>query len=592
MNIPTRESYYEFDSFRLKLALRVLERGGNEVHLKKQLYDILLILVRCRKRIVTSKELIEAIWPGEKVKRSSNLWVDIAQLRKKLKSADPIASSLIKSHPMQGYSFTATVHEHGVATVVAILPFKVEEGQQIADESGLKLADRLTVMLSSSGSLSVRRQDTVIMEYNQHPNQSPLIFGHRLVADYIFSGSIWREQELIEVEFRDVRADEVRASTSFEGCRPESDEAPKLIHAWIELALGLPQTDQGTGQPAKRYTTNQKAKELYEDGRVQRFRGTQASLRRATTYFKRATEEDPNFAQAYVGVAGTYIYRGMMGLISPQESYGGSREAAIKARAIDENLVGAHSTWAFVKLFFERQWEEAQSGFERAIEIKFDYPAAHMGYAHCLTAQGHHAEAEAEIGLALQYDPFSFFISFVRGMVLFLARKYDESLKQFEQTQLMSSEFNLKSDLPHYGISLAYEYSALIGAAEERERLFEKADEEAYLAVRLSKRHPLKLLHHSQLKAVWGKRDEALKLLDEALDLRRRGHYVSPYHLGIVYASMGETDVAIESLEAAPGERDQYLFLTGVDPRLDSLRSDPRFRELLGQLGLRIESKS
>jgi tetratricopeptide (TPR) repeat protein len=424
------------------------------------------------------------------------------------------------------------------------------------------------------------------MEYNQHSNQRPLIFGHRLVADYVVSGNIRREQELIDVELRDVRADDVRASTSFECCRPESAEAHKLIHTWIESVLGLPQTEQGMAPPAKRYTTNQRAKELYEDGRVQRFRGTQASLRRATTYFERATEEDPNFAQAYVGVAGTYIYRGMMGLISPQESYDGSREAAIKARAIDENLVGAHSTWAFVKLFFERQWEEAQSGFERAIEIKFDYPAAHMGYAHCLTAQERHAEAEAEIDLAMQYDPFSFFISFVRGMVLFLARKYDESLEQFEQTQLLSLNFNLKSDLPHYGISLAHEYRALTGAADERERLFEKADEEAHLAVRFSKRHPLKLLHHAQLKAMWGKKDEAQRLLDKALDLRRRGHYFSPYHLGIVYASLGETDMAIESLEAAPGERDQYLFLMGVDPRLDSLRSDPGFKELLRRLGL------
>jgi DNA-binding winged helix-turn-helix (wHTH) protein/Tfp pilus assembly protein PilF len=586
MNVPARESYYEFGLFRLKPALRMLEYAGAEVHLKRQLYDILLILVRCRKRIVTSKELIEAIWPSEKVKRSANLWVDIAELRKKLKSADPAASGLIKSHPMQGYSFAATVHQHGLPMTVVILPFKVEERQQAPDESGLKLADRLTGMLSSNGALSVRRQDTVMMEYNQHSDQSPQSFGHRLTADHVFSGNIRREQELIDVEFRDVRAGEVRDIVSFEGCRHESDEASKSIHAWMKSVLGLPQTHQGTKQLATWYTAKRKAKELYEDGRVQRFRGTAASLRRATTYFERAVEEDSNFAQAYVGIAGTYIYRGMMGLISPQESYDGSREAAIKARAIDDNLVGAHSTWAFVKLFFERQWEEAQSGFERAIEIKSDYPAAHMGYAHCLTAQRLHAKAEAEIDLALQYDPFSFFLSFVRGMVLFLARKCDESLKQFEQTQLLSLNFNLKSDLPHYGISLAYEYRALTGAADEREGLFKKADDEAHLAVRFSKRHPLKLLHHAQLKAMCGKRDEAMRLLDEALDLRRRGFYVSPYHLGIVYASLGETDLAIESLEAAPGERDQYLFLMGVDPRLDSLRSDPGFKDLLQRLGL------
>ncbi len=216
-----------------------------------------------------------------------------------------------------------------------------------------------------------------------------------------------------------------------------------------------------------------------------------------------------------------------------------------------------------------------------------------MGRAHCLTARGRHTEALDEIDAALE-DSHSFFINFVRGMALFMAREFDKSLKQqSEVTQYLNLEFyKLRSDLPFYGISLAQEYCALGREGDERERVFEQADENAKLAIRISRRNSMKLLHRCQLLTMWGKRDKAERLLNEALEQRQAEHYVSPYHLGIAYAALGEVDKAIGSLEEGPAAMDQYLFLTGVDPRLDSLRSESRFKELLRRLGLEDESKS
>jgi tetratricopeptide (TPR) repeat protein len=348
------------------------------------------------------------------------------------------------------------------------------------------------------------------------------------------------------------------------------------------VGLGLPPTPR-RDESETQYT--KEANQHYMNGRQQRFRSTEGSLRRAISLFKRAIKADPDFAEAYVGVAGTYIFMGMLGLIPPQASHDGARDAAARALLQNPRLAGAHSTWAFIKLFFEREWDKARDGFVRAIEIKENYPAAHMGYAHYLTARGRHTEALAEIDEALE-DPYSFFINFVRGMILFLARKFDKSLKQFEWTQHLNQRFQLKSNLPYYGMSLAQEYCALTSEADEREEMFKKADEQAQLAIRMSKGNALKLLHRAQLLAMWGKREEAEHLLNAVLELRHSGHYVSPYHLAIVYAALREVEKAIASLEEAPGVLDQYLFLTGVDPRLDSLRSDPRFQELLRRLGL------
>ena len=586
MSKEAQKIYYEFSSFRLYPVERTLECECAEVKLNDQWYDILLILVRCRSRKVKSEELIGAIWPGQKkAQRADNLYVNIAELRRALRGVAPEASELIKNYRGEGYRFIADVKEHEVPTTVAILPFKPEGNQEALDEVGQEMADTLTTMLNKNVSIRVVPSATVIEEYNEHPKQSPLVFAHRLGADYIFTGRIRREH--VNVDFLDVRAENVTSSASFEGGHSESFELDRLIHKWMESVLKLTPTDRETAQSTKQHTKNQKANECYKKGRIQRFKGTGVSLRKAVTYFKRATEEDPNFARAYANLADTYIFMGMMNLITPRESYDGARDAATKALEKDETMASAHTAWAFTKLFFEWQWDEAKEGFEQAIEINPNYPIARMGHAHWLTAQGRNREAMKEIDEALALNPYSFFISFVCGMVYFLAREYGKSLKRFEWTHELNLRFNLKSDLSHYGLSLTHEYLALTDTSGERETAFKNADDEARLAVTISNRNPLKLMHRAHVNAMWGKRDEALKLLDEVLELRRAGYYVSPYHLGTAYVSLEEVDLAIESLEEAEKVLDQYLFLSGVDPRLDSLRTDPRFRELLLRLGLK-----
>lgn len=584
--------HYDFGRFRLYLPPeRKLECNSVEVKLNAQWYAILLILVRCRGRKVRSEELIGAIWPGrKKVDRADNLFVDLAKLRKGLRAADRDASEFIRNYRGEGYRFMADVDEYGVPVTVAIPPLKSESNQETPDEVGQEMADTLATMLNQNASIRVVPFATVIREYNEHPKQNPLAFAHRLEADYVFTGRIRREH--VDVELLDVRADNVTESASFEGGQVDSFDLAKPIHKWMETALKLTPTDQEEEQPTEPCSKNQRANGCYRKGRIHRFKGTGVSLRKAVTYFKRATEEDPDFARAYANLADTYIFMGMMNLITPRESYDGARDAAIKAREKDETMASAHTAWAFVKMFFEWQWEEAKEGFERATEINPNYPGARMGRAHWLAAQGRHKEAMKEIDEALALNPYSFFISFVRGMVYFLAREYGKSLKRFEWTHELNLRFSLKSDLSHYGLSLAHEYLALTGTPGERETAFKNADDEARLAVTVSNRHPLKLMHRAHVNAMWGKRDEALKLLDEVLELRRAGHYVSPYHLGTLYASLEEVDLSIESLEDAEKVLDQYLFLSGVDPRLNSLCSDPRFIKLLSRLGLRDEIKS
>jgi DNA-binding winged helix-turn-helix (wHTH) protein/Tfp pilus assembly protein PilF len=595
----TKEIYYEFGSFRLYPIERVLKCEDAEVKLHNQWFEILLILVRCRQRIVKSDELRKAIWGGSRVEKI-NLYVTINQLRKALKKADPRAVEYIKTFPRTGFRFMEPVNEHNVPLTVAVIPFKRkgdekegdeagEGGQKTIKEIGYEMADTLTTKLNKNMSILVTPSGTVNREYDEYPTLSPLIFGHRLVVDYVFSGRIWREdgQLHINVDFLNVRANKCDVSSAFEGDYAKSFKLDNLIHKWMESVLELTPTEQEIEQSTKQYTNDPKADESFKNGRLQSFQINKTSLKRAIHHFEQATVYDPNFARAFAKIADAYIFMGMLNLITPQESYYGARDAARNAREKDKTMASAHTTWAFTKMFFEWQWDEAKEGFERAIEINRNYPVAHMGYAHWFTAQGFLKDALREINHAQALDPHSFFISFVRGIILFLFHKYDQSLEQFERTHDLNRRFNLKSDLPYYGSSLAYEYLALGNEVGDREGLFKKADAEARKAITLSNRHPVKLMHRIQLKAIWGKRDDAWNLLDEVLELQRAGHYISQYHLGIVYTSLEEVDLAMECLEKAREDRDQWTFLLGVDPRLDNLRPDQRFKKLLLSIGLK-----
>jgi DNA-binding winged helix-turn-helix (wHTH) protein/tetratricopeptide (TPR) repeat protein len=581
--------YYEFGPFRLYPVERELRRGVKVIKLTDKRYELLLILLRCRGRVVKYDELMEAVWAGEIVE-PGNLTVNISELRRTMKGARGATNKFINNIPKQGYRFTEPVSESGVRKTVAILPFKTVGSQKVSEEFGQAMADTLSTKLNKNMSILVTPSATVNREYREHPDQPPLIFGHRLAADYVFSGHIRREQDKlrVNVDFLDVRAGEPSASASFDEIITRSFELEGAIHKWMESVLDLNPTEREAEQSVRRYTKNPRADKSYRKGRVHRFTVTEASLWKAIHHFEQATREDPDFARAYANIADTYIFMGMLNLISPQESYEGARGAALMALEKDEDdsLASSHTAWGFTTLFFELRWEQAKDAFDRAVEINSNYSVARMGRAHWLAAQGEFEEAVDEINKAMSLDPNSFFISFVRGMVFFQSRRYAESLEYFERTHELNVRFNLKSDLSHYGLSLAYAQLARAASAGARRRLFKRADAEARRAITLSDRHPLKLLQRAYVKAARGKRAEARKILDEVLKPRRPKQYVSQYHLGIVYAALKEPGPAVKCLAQAHRERDQYLFLLNVDPRLDSLRGYRGFKKLLVLMGL------
>jgi tetratricopeptide (TPR) repeat protein len=217
------------------------------------------------------------------------------------------------------------------------------------------------------------------------------------------------------------------------------------------------------------------------------------------------------------------------------------------------------------------EWDDAERELKRAIELNPGYPSAHHWYSEHLTAIGRRDESIAELKLAGELDPLSLVISADLGRAFYYARDYDQVMIQEVRTLEMDSNFWLS----HINLGRAYTQKGMHAEAINK----------LQMARELSVGNTEVLSFLGFAFAAAGKRDEALKTLRDLDEQSNRGH-VPPYHLAIVHAGLGDKDQAFEWLERAFEKRAVDLFTLKVEPMFDSLRSDPRFEDLLRRVGL------
>jgi tetratricopeptide (TPR) repeat protein len=295
-------------------------------------------------------------------------------------------------------------------------------------------------------------------------------------------------------------------------------------------------------------------------------------LRKAIEHYQNAIREDPNYAQAYAGLADCHNALGSVqfGAWPPLEARRRAEEATAKALEIDPALAEAHTAMGYIK-HFNWDWDAAEREFKLAIELNPNYAHAHSFYAGYLMSRGRAEESLAASNRARELDPFSLSISVHRGFLLGNARRYDEASEQLRRVIAM--------DPNHYQAYwfLGHIY-AFNGQLDEAIATSEKA-------VSLSGRAPSAL---GMLGLVYGlakRRGEATKVLNELLELNE-SRYVTPAALAYVYVGLGDKDQAFVWLEKAYQERSNYIAWLKVNPIVDSLRSDPRFNDLLRRVGL------
>ena len=233
-------------------------------------------------------------------------------------------------------------------------------------------------------------------------------------------------------------------------------------------------------------------------------------------------------------------------------------------------MAQAHTQLAEVKFYFEWDWEAARRGYERALALNPNDSHALARYSLFLSALDESDAAIRHATLAQQLDPFSPTVRFAPGMALFYARRYQEAVAAF---------LHLK-DIPPFSLSAADHFG--LGRSYGALGRFDDALGEIALAIKLGGRLPTWIAETARINAETGNRREALRIVGE---LTAPGGKVTPANLAFVYAALGDADRAFADLNRAADQRAPILLWANVDPRLDSLRSDPRYRELATRIG-------
>ena len=433
------------------------------------------------------------------------------------------------------------------------------------------MTDELITDLAQISALRVISR-TSVMVYKGARKPLPQI-AHELNVDAVVEGTVLRsgDQVRITAQLIDASTDKHLWSQSYEGDLRDTLALQNSVARAIadQIRINLTPLEQAALKSVK--VVNPEAYEDYLKGRYFWNKRTADSLKVAQAYFNQAIEEDPKYARAYSGLADTYALLGdwQYAVMPPTEAFPKAKTAVLKALELDSSLGEAHNSLAFILDGFDWDFDSAGKEFLRAIELNPGYATAHHWYAWHLSLLGRYDEAIAEMKKAENLDPLSLIINADLAELLVIAHAYDESIQQSRKTIEMDPNFALA----HNQLAQAY----------LQKHMSDEAVAELQKAVHLSGGSPICIANLARAYVASGKRSEAVKLLGE---LRKRSNpgYSNASEISMIYASLGDTNEAINWLERGYEER----FNPGVllRPGFDPLRSDSQFQSLVHRVGL------
>lgn len=630
---------YEFGAFRLIPSERQLLRDATPVSLPPKSFDLLVLLLEKSGHLIEKEELMQKLWPDSFVEEA-NLTHHIWTLRRTLGEQED-GQPYIQTVPRRGYRFIADVrrasshddaldtNQHGAlpATsetavtnvrqhrsltpiraisllgllisallvlgyfvysrnksssapqagkiVLLVLPFENASGnseeQYFSDGMTEEMITELATLRPERVRVIARASASLIKSSGRDIFQS----ARELGVDYVLESSVFRSNNRIRINTRLIKVGDqsnVWASSYDRELRDVlvlQNEVARSISQ--EIALQVNATDQTT-PPSTPFQINPEAHEAYLKGLFFFDKFSESGMRTSIQYFQQAIEKEPAYAPPYARMARAYGLLGNFSSIRPEEAYPKEKEAALKALEIDDGLAEARTALGWAKLFYDRDWNGAREEFERAVELSPNLAIAHQGYAVYFVSMGQFDRAQAEILEAQRLDPVNLNIKCDVGWFLFFARRTDESIVRLKEVLAMD---------PNYSIAHVF-----LAQAYQQKGMFEEAIVAAQRSVDLFEGNEQRLANLGDAYARAGKKQEARSILAR-LEIVSRDRYVSPYNTGLIYASLGQTDEALDWLEKACNDRFWMMVFLKVDPRWDSLRSHPRFVEIFRRTGFR-----
>jgi TolB-like protein/DNA-binding winged helix-turn-helix (wHTH) protein/Tfp pilus assembly protein PilF len=625
-----------FDGFEVNLRSGEVWKNGARVRLQEQPFQLLRVLLERRGEIVTREELKQTLWPADTfvdfddglntaVKKIRDVLGDSADRPRYIETiprrgyrfvgpverqsppeaaeqvAVPNAPLAVTSPPPEAAVWRRAVRRGGFAAVavlalivvllgadvggwrarlfghiappriesLAVLPLANLSHDPEQDYFADGMTEALIANLAQVRALRVISR-TSVMHYKGTDKTLPQI-AHDLNVDAVIEGTVERSGNRVRVTAQLVRGqtDNPLWAKIYE--RDSQDllvmqsELAQTIVSEIKVQL----TPQERQRFAGARPVNPQAYDAYLLGEYHSSKRNPAAMEKAVGYFQEAIRLDPSYAQAYAGLAWAYCERDTWSGLGLGKTADQVRANTLKALELDGELADAHALLGWIYFAYDWDWVHTEAEFKRAIELNANLPNSYARYAFFLQAMGRHQEALASAHRAVELDPLSPFYLSEEGRIFYRARQYENAVARYQRALELDP-----SHLPAMSrIADAYEQLGKYDEARAWAQIYQQASGDPRLSLRLMVRIYIRM----------GKRREALEALRW---LEKIGPTAGDeFALAPIYSALGDRDRAFALLEGVVQGRSVFPF-EFVGPEFDSLRSDPRFQQLLRRANL------
>ena len=467
--------------------------------------------------------------------------------------------------------YLRTTKKDDAINSIAVMPFENASGNADSEYLSDGMAESLIYRLSQLPDLKVSPTSSVKRYKGKDVDAQKI--GNELGVSAVMTGRMMQRGDnlTLSVELIDVRSNKLIWGEQYERKLSELLTTQREIATEIAQNLKLKLTGEGEQKLAKKYTDNNDAYQLYLKGSFHFGNRTKEDLKKAVDYFQQAIKLDPEFALAYVGISQTYSTMTSYSYISAKDGFSQAKTAAQKALEIDSSLADAHAALAMTSAI-DWKWSEAEREFKRALELNPNVAYIHYQYGlSYLVPMKRTDEGIQEIKRALELEPLSIPMNANLGGAYMYARQSDAALEQARKT------FELDPGHITARIWLENIYASR-GMYREALALVEET----------LKTHPTDqyaLQYAAYAYAKMGRSSEAEAALSKFRELEKTEPF-DAYNLVSIYIALGDKERALAELEKSFEERSFYMPFLQVDPFMDPLRDDPRFKSLVKRVGL------
>jgi len=451
---------------------------------------------------------------------------------------------------------------------LAVLPLENFSRDPDQDYFADGMTEALITDLSKISALQVISR-TSVMQYKGSKKPLPAI-AKELHVDSVIEGSVEKAGDRIRITAQLIEAanDKHLWAESYDRDMRDvlslQDEVARRIADQVQVKL----TPQEQKQLSAKSPTNPEAYQLYLQGRFYWNKGDEQGLKKSIEYYQTALSKEPNYALAYAGLADSYSAFSDW-YLPPRQVMPQAKAAALKALQLDDSLVATHIALCWIYGIYDWDWANADRECNRAIELNPNSGDAHDTYASFLSGIGKWEKMETEVRLAEELDPLSYRYFADGAMDYFMERRYDQGVLQAQKSLSLQPDY-----------FIAHSFLGMIYAETGRPT---DAIAEAQKAVQLSD-SPLAKGVLGYGYAAAGRKSEARKVAAD-LEGNLNKHYLCPYEIGTIYVRLGDKDQSFRWLNQAYDARAICISSTKFDPRLDPIRSDPRYETLVQRIG-------